>query len=183
MPARNHFSEVLLSIEEIYKKGLGSEIHINTRYYPEHKESVVDLCRILKEKFGIKRSAYLLIEVNSRGANQPDAPQHIERLRFFAKKFWGDLLDGELPVPHPNTLPYNSKRYTCFCKPTVQPDGYIYTCDYKHGIRVGSIDEDDVFPIIKRLLNVDVLNPTRCNKCNFAQALFHHYCFQVNNIT
>jgi len=174
-----YFSEVILSIEEMSKRGLASNIHINTRYYPEHEETIIEMSNFLYDTYGITRNDISLQNVICRGATNRDVNQYISALREFARKFWSNSCPINLPRSHPMYKPYDSKRTTVFCVPGIQPDGYLYTCNnYKYGMSVGHISEEDVIGLVTKMLNISKLNPEQCDKCLFGQCVLNHYFFQ-----
>lgn len=178
---KGYFSEVLLSVEQMAKRGRIASVQVNTRYYPEHEDSIIKLSHYLYETFGITRNQFSLGSVTYRLADHPDAISYITVLRTFASRFWNDA--SQINIPHTPSLlmrrqPYNSRRWTSFCSPAVHPNGQIYTCDTQHGLKVGDIRDDNVVRMVARMLHVATAKPEQCDSCLFGQCVLKHYEFQ-----
>lgn len=169
-----------MSIEEICRKGLDSNIHINTRYYTEQEESVLYMSDSLHEKYDIDRNDISFIAVVFPVNAQRDMRSYLVKMRSFANKFWKDSCMQESSRLHPDYRPYNSRLLAIDCTPSVRPDGLIlYTCDfYKYGITVGHISDDNVTEAILKMLKLSALNPHQCDNCSFGQYVLHDYYFQ-----
>lgn len=173
-----YFDRVSLSIAEMVNNGLGHNVGVNVRYYPEYEESIITLRDYLHEKFGISSAQISMGNVSYLGSQDVCTSAYVSSFRVFADKFWG----GRENVNVPNTpsyilrkKPYMKHQRTSFCVPAVQPDGYLYTCDFIHGVRVGHISDDDIPSMIARLVNVSGLNPAQCDNCLYGQCVLNHY--------
>ena len=97
-------------------------------------------------------------------------------LRDFSKKFWSGSTKGRLSRSHPMFKAYNSRINTVFCVPSIQPDGYLYTCNnYNLGMRIGHISEGNVTGMLTKMLKIAKLNPTHCDNCLFGQCVQYNY--------
>ena len=173
-----YFSEVLSSIDEMKARGLGTNIHINTRYFHGSEDSIVEMAEFLCHRYGITRADISLIDVDYVGADPKRGREYVGRLRQFSSDFWGDVCRQELPRSHPLHQPYDVRRRQSFSVPGIHPDGYLYTCfDYNRGTRLGHIRSDDVAGMIGKMLNLAALNPEQCDQCLVGSCVKHHYDF------
>lgn len=171
-----YFSEAMLSIEEMKKADLTSNIHLNTRYYPEYEESIIDMSKFLADNYGITRDQISLQNLTKKGKSYDDSLQYMTLLREFSQKFWSCSTKGNLSRSHPMFKTYSSSINTVFCVPGIQPDGYLYTCNnYKRGIRVGHISQGNVMGMFTKMLNIAKLSPDHCDDCLFGQCVQHNY--------
>ena len=49
---KGYYSELILSIEEMKKSGLASNVLFNTRYYPEYEESIIEMSKFFADNPG-----------------------------------------------------------------------------------------------------------------------------------
>lgn len=173
---KGYFSEVILSIEEMEKSGLVSNVMLNTRYYPEHEESIIEMSKFLADNYGITRNQISLCNLAIPGRSLDDSLQYMSLLREFSKKFWSGSTKGSLARSHPMFKSYNSRINTVFCVPSIQPDEYLYTCNnYIHSIRVGHIKERNILNMLTKMLNITKSNPTHCDDCLFGRCVLCNY--------
>jgi len=173
---QGYFAEAMLSIEEMLVAGLGANVRLNTRYYPEYEDSIIELCDFLLLQYGITHDQISLQNLTIVGRSYEESIDYMSRLRHFAKRFWENSLRGEIARTHPKHKPYNSRVDTIFCVPGIQPDGYLYTCNsYNRGIRVGHIGNTNVREMITTMLNIAQLAPDHCDKCLFGQCVRLNY--------
>ena len=173
---QGYFEKAMLSIEEMIAAGLGANVRLNTRYYPEHEESLIKLRNFLSEQYGITRDQISLQNLTIIGRPHEESIEYMSRLRHFAEKFWANSLHGEIARTHPKHRHYCSRVDTIFCVPGIQPDGYLYTCNsYNKGIRIGHIGNANVHEMFATMLNIARLAPDHCEKCLFGQCVRLNY--------
>jgi MoaA/NifB/PqqE/SkfB family radical SAM enzyme len=179
---QGYFSEAIQSIEEMKRAGLISNVFLNTRYYPEYEESIVEMSDFLASNYGITRDQISLQNLTIQGRNHYDTLHYMTSLRKFSRKFWINSLKGNLSRSHPLFKPYISRINTVFCVPGVQPDGYLYTCNsYNHGMQVGHISDRNVLEMLTKMLNVAKLFPNHCDNCLFGQCVQYNYTLMYEN--
>ena len=173
-----YFERVSLSIVEMVNSGLASNVRVNVRYYPDYEESIIELRDYLYTRFGVTAAHISMGNVSYLGSQDVRTSSYVSSFRMFADRFWGGRENANIPNTPSYVLrrtPYIRDQRTSFCVPAIQPDGYVYTCDFICGVKVGHISDDDIVGMITRLISVSRLNPDQCDKCLYGQCVLHHY--------
>lgn len=171
-----YFAEAMLSIGAMVDSGLGHNVRVNARYYPQHRDSLTAMADHLFSEYGVPRNHIAFQSSVSRDRSPSETLNYMGSLRDFVAGFWHGYRVDDPQRWHPSHQPYNADKRTVFCVPGIQPDGYLYTCNnYNYGVRIGHISETDVRAMVKRMLDISEMDPDQCNRCLFGHCVWANY--------
>jgi hypothetical protein len=180
-----YFANAMRSIQLLDSCGLGGNIRINARYYPETEDSLIAMADYLQMKLAIPRSSIRFQSSIDPSCTMAKTCEYMLALRRFLTSFCCDRGSDNYQRWHPRHQAYNTRTASIFCVPGVQPDGCLYTCNnYKQGVRIGTIADKDVGALVKRMLDVAIQKPEHCNYCRFGRCVWANYMvMQLNQET